>query len=104
MKHPNDGYALAFSRVLRARILVGMGRPDQAEPPVRAALVWFERWGRDHPSYADAECELGRARMLQGAIAEGKAAFERCLPIYRAWGQADREIVESIERLLADSK
>ena len=104
MKHPNDGYALAFSRVLRARILVGMGRPDQAEPPLRAALVWFERWGRDHPSYADAECELGRARMLQGAIAEGKAAFERCLPIYRAWGQADREIVESIERLLAGSK
>jgi serine/threonine protein kinase/Tfp pilus assembly protein PilF len=104
MKHPNDGYALAFSRVLRARILVGMGRPDQAEPPVRAALVWFERWGRDHPSYADAECEWGRARMLQGAIAEGTAAFERCLPIYRAWGQADREIVESIERLLAGSK
>ena len=81
-----------------------MGRPEQAEPPLRAALVWFERWGRDHPSYADAECELGRARMLQGAIAEGKAAFERCLPIYRAWGQADREIVESIERLLDGSK
>ena len=104
MKHPNDGYPLAFSRVLRARILVEMGRPDQAEAPLRAALVWFERWGRDHPSYADAECEWGRARMLQGAIAEGRAAFERCLPIYRAWGQADREIVESIERLLADSK
>ena len=104
MKQPNDGYALAFSRVLRARILVGMGHPDQAEPPLRAALVWFERWGRDHPSYADAECELGRARMVQGAVAEGKAAFERCLPIYKAWGQADREIVESIERLLADSK
>ncbi len=104
MTQPNDGYALAFSRVLRARILVGMGRPDQAEAPLRAALVWFERWGRDHPSYADAECELGRAKMLQGAIAEGKAAFERCLPIYRAWGLADREIVESIERLLADSK
>ena len=65
MKNPNDGYALAFSRVLRGRILIEMGRPGEAEPQVRAALVWFERWGRDHPSYADAECELGRARMLQ---------------------------------------
>ena len=44
-------------------------------------------------------CELGRARILQGAIAEGKAAFERCLPIYRAWGQVDREIVESIRAI-----
>jgi hypothetical protein len=42
--------------------------------------------------------------MLQGAIAEGRAAFDRCLPIYRSWGQVDREIVKSIERLLAGSK
>ena len=81
-----------------------MGHPDQAEAPLRAALAWFERWGRDHPGYADAECEWGRARMLQGAIAEGKAAFGRCLPIYRAWGQADRATVKAIERLIADSR
>lgn len=103
MKDPNDGYALAFSRVLLARMLAGMGRPGQAEPPARAALAWFERWGRDHPSYADAECEVGRAQVLQGAIPEGRAALERCLPIYRAWGQADREVVRSLERLLAES-
>ena len=103
MKDPNDGYALAFSRVLLARMLAGIGRPDQAEAPARAALTWFERWGRDHPSYADAECELGRAQVLQGVIPEGRAALERCLPIYRAWGQADREVVRSIERLLAES-
>lgn len=104
MKDPNDGYALAFSRVLLARMLDTMGRPDQAERPARAALVWFERWGRDHPGYADAECELGRARVLQGAIPEGRVALERCLPIYRAWGQADREVVRSIERLLVASR
>ena len=104
MKGPNDGYALASSRTTLARLLSRMGRPGQAEAPARAALALFERWGRANPSYASAECELGRAKVLQGAIAEGRAALERCLPIYRAWGQADREIVESIERLLADSK
>ncbi len=103
MKDPNDGYALAFSRVLLARMLASAGRPDQAEPPARAALAWFERWGRDHPGYADAECELGRAQVLQGAILEGRATLERCLPIDRAWGLADREVVGSLERLLAES-
>jgi serine/threonine protein kinase/tetratricopeptide (TPR) repeat protein len=103
MKDPNDGYALAFSRVLLARMLGSTGRPDQAEPPARAALAWFERWGRDHPGYADAECEVGRAQVLQGAIPEGRATLERCLPIYRAWGLADREVVRSLERLLAGS-
>ena len=72
MKDPNDGYALALSRVLLARMLARMGRPGQAEAPARAALAWFERWGRDHPAYADAECELGRAQVLQGAIPEGQ--------------------------------
>ncbi len=103
MKNPNDGYALAFSRVLLARILAEVGRPGQAEPPARAALAWFERWGRDHPGYADAECEVGRAQVLQGAIPEGRATLDRCLPIYRAWGLADREVVRSLERLLAES-
>ena len=103
MKDPNDGHALAMSRVLLARMLARTGRPDQAEPPARAALAWFERWGRDHPAYADAECELGRAQVLQGAIPEGRATLERCLPIYRAWGLADREVVRSLERLLAES-
>ena len=88
----------------QAQLLSRMGRPGEAEAPARAALALFERWGRDNPSYAAAECELGRAQVLQGAIAEGSAALARCLPIYRAWGQADREIIESIERVLAESK
>ena len=104
MKGPNDGYALASSRTTLARMLSRMGRPGQAEAPARAALALFERWGRANPNYASAECELGRAKVLQGAVAEGRATLERCLPIFRAWGQGDREIVESIERLLADSK
>ena len=103
MKDPNDGHAMALSRVLRARMLGRTGRLDQAESSARAALEWFERWGRDHPAYADAECELGRAQVLQGAIPNGRAALERCLPIYRAWGLADREVVGSLERLLAQS-
>jgi serine/threonine protein kinase/tetratricopeptide (TPR) repeat protein len=103
MKEPNDGYALALSRVLLARMLAGAGRADQAERPARAARAWFERWGRDHPGYADAECEVGRAQVLLGAIPEGRATLERCLPIYRAWGLADREVVGALERLLAES-
>ena len=103
MKNPNDGHALALSRVLLARMLARTGRPDQAERHARAALAWFERWSRDHPAYADAECELARARLLQGAISEGRALLERCLPIYRAWGLADREVLRSLEQLFAES-
>ena len=33
--------------------------------------------------------------------AEGRATLESCLPIYRVWGQADREVVESLDQLLA---
>ena len=103
MKDPNAEYWLAFVRVVLARLLTEMGRPHEAAAPARAALAWFERWGPSHPKYVDAECQLGRAQMLQGKTAEGRAALEHCLPIYRAWGQADRELVASIERLLADS-
>jgi hypothetical protein len=78
-------------------------RPAQAEPAARAAVAWFERRGRDYPNYADAECELGRAQVLQGAVREGRATIQRCLPIYRAWGLADRQVVSSLERLLAES-
>jgi serine/threonine-protein kinase len=100
-KDSNDGFALAFSRILLARVLTETGRPAEAEAPARAAMAWFERWGRNHPKYADAECEVGRAQMLQGHAAEGRALVAHCLPIYRPWGQADRHILESLERLLA---
>ena len=79
------------------------------DDPTRQSLQRGRRWRGSNggaattPAYADAECELGRAQVLQGAIPEGRAALERCLPIYRAWGLADREVVRSLERLLADS-
>ena len=98
-----DGYFLAISRPLLARILNEIGRSQDAEPPARAAVEWLERWGASHPRHAEAACEMGRAQLLQGKMAEGRATLEQCLPVYRAWGQADREVVETLERLLADS-
>jgi serine/threonine-protein kinase len=104
MKDPNDGYVIAFSRVVLARVLSGTGQPGAAEPPARAARGWFERWGQTSPKYAEADCEVGRAQTLQGHTASGRATLDRCLPIYRAWGQADRLVVESLEGLLSDSR
>ncbi len=103
MKDSNAGYVLAFSRALLARILNEIGRPEGAEPVARAAMAWFGRWGPGHPKHAEAACEVGRAQVLQGLAAEGRATLEGCLPIYRAWGQADRDVVESLERVLADA-
>ena len=102
MKDSGAGYRLAYSRVLLARILSEMGRPVAAESPARAARAWFARWGPTNPRYADAECELGRAQLLQGLTVEGRATLAQCLPVYRAWGLTDRGVVESIERLLKD--
>jgi tetratricopeptide (TPR) repeat protein len=102
MKDSNAGYVLALSRAQFARILNEIGRPEDAEPVARAALAWFERWP-SHPRLAEAACEVGRSQVLQGKPAEGRATLEGCLPSYRAWGQADRDIVESLERVLADA-
>ena len=102
LKDSNAGYVLALSRAQFARILNEIGRPEEAEPVARAALAWFERWP-SHPRQAESACEVGRSQVLQGKPAEGRATLEGCLPIYRAWGQADRDIVESLERVLADA-
>ncbi len=106
LEHMTDsgaGYVLSYSRVLLARMLSEMGRPAEAESPARAALTWFARWGPGNQRYADAECELGRAQLLQGMVADGRATLARCLPIYRAWGLTDRRVLESIERLFRES-
>ena len=50
---------------------------------------------------AEASCELGRARVLQGGRAEDRQRLRECLPIYRAWGLADREVVAAIESLVS---
>ena len=97
-----DGSALAIARpMLRG---CERNRPTEGcRTPARAAVEWLERWGPSHPRHAEAACEMGRAQLLQGMTAEGRATLEQCLPVYRAWGQADREVVESLERLLTDS-
>ena len=104
MKDPSDGHVLAYSRIVLARLLSETGRPDAAEPAARAAMAWFERWGPGHPQRANAECEVGRAQVLQGRTAEGRATLERCVPIYRAWGHADPRSVQSLDRLLTDGR
>jgi serine/threonine-protein kinase len=103
MKDPNAEYALAFSRVFLARMLNGIGRPEDAASLGSAAMEWFERRYPDDPKRAEAACEVGRAQMLEGMTTAGRATLERCLPPYRAWGQADRAVVASLERVLADS-
>jgi serine/threonine-protein kinase len=103
MKDPNDGHVLAYSRIVLARLLSETGRPRAAEPAARAAMGWFKRWGPGHPQLANAECEVGRAQVLQGRAAEGRVLLEHCVPIYRAWGHADPHSLESLDRLLTDA-
>ena len=71
MKDPNDGHVLAYSRIVLARILSETGRPDAAEPAARAAAAWFERWGRCHPKFANAECEVGARRCSRAGRRKG---------------------------------
>ena len=103
MKDPSDGHVLAYSRIVLARLLSETGRPDAAEPAARAAMAWFERWGPGHPQRANAECEVGRAQVLQGRTAEGRATLEHCVPVYRTWGHADPRSVQSLDRLLTEA-
>jgi hypothetical protein len=92
---------LASARVLLGRMLIDMDRPRPAEPILSAARQWLDRLGADHPQRAEAACELARARTLTGARAEGLTQMRQCLPIYRAWGLAEREVVAALERLMA---
>jgi hypothetical protein len=84
MKDSSAEYVLAFSRVILARMLNGIGRPDDAASLGRAAVEVFERRYPDDPKRAEAACEVGRAQVLERLTAEGRAALELCLPIYRA--------------------
>ena len=82
-------------------MLIETGRPHEAEALLVAALTEFESLGETHPQRAEASCELGRARLLQGNRAEGWQRLEQCLPIYRTWGLAEREVVAALDRLVA---
>ena len=91
-------WTLATVRVRLGRMLNEAGRPGEAEPPLAAALEWFDRAGTDTARRAEASCELARAQVLQGR--RGGDVLERCLPVYRAWGLAEHEVVEALERLV----
>ncbi len=95
------GWPLGLARVLHGRMLIETGRPREAEAPLTAALAEFEPFGDAHPQRAETSCELARARLLQGNRAEEWRRLEQCAPIYRTWGLAEREVVASLERLLA---
>ena len=94
-------WTLATARLRLGRMLNEAGRPREGEPRVAAALEWFDRAGTDTARRAEATCELARARVLQGRRTGD--AFDRCLPVYRAWGLAEREVVEALERLVDGS-
>ena len=100
----NATRALAFSRVILGRMLNEIGRPRDGEPILAKALGGLENLGPKHPQYAEALCELTRARVLQGAGASDRERIRECLPGYRGWGLAEREVVASLEALLADPR
>ena len=95
------GWPLGLARVLLGRMLIETGRPRDAEPVLTAALGEFEPFGHAHPYRAEASCELARARLLQQSRAEEWQRLEQCVPIYRTWGLADRDVVAALDRLLA---
>jgi serine/threonine protein kinase/tetratricopeptide (TPR) repeat protein len=90
---------LAGARVLLGRMLIEVDRPGAAEPILNAALQWLDRLGADHPQRAEAACELARVRVLNGARVEGLTQLRQCLPVYKSWGLAEREVVTALERL-----
>jgi serine/threonine-protein kinase len=92
---------LAATRVVLGRMLLESGRPGEAEPPLAAALAGLERFGSAHPQRAEAACALAAARLGQSSRAEHWQQLEQCLPIYRAWGLAEREFVDFLVRLRA---
>jgi hypothetical protein len=78
-----------------------IGRPRDAEPILTKSLGGFESLGPGHPQYAEALCELTRARLLQRARASDRERLDECLPIYRRWGLAETEVVAGLDALQA---
>jgi serine/threonine-protein kinase len=97
------GQRLAAAQVILGRLLLELGRPGEAEPELSAAASYFDRLGADHPQRAEARCELGRARVMIGGGEPERQRLKECLSIYRSWGLAEREIVESMEKALQPS-
>jgi eukaryotic-like serine/threonine-protein kinase len=104
MKDTLAPYWLAHGRANHGRMLLELDRASEAEPLLRDALAFFDRFRPDPRRQAEVGCLLGWARTLQGAREEGAAALEQCLPVYRAWGQADRRLVAKLDALLAGTQ
>jgi tetratricopeptide (TPR) repeat protein len=96
-----DAHAYANSRILLGRALVERHRAGDAEPVLREAVAWLQRYPADHPWRAEAACELGRARAARSGVGDERAGLESCLAVYRSWGLADQGVVASIDALLA---
>jgi hypothetical protein len=82
--------------LLLARALNDTGRPAEAEPLLAATVLWLERFPADHPRRAEADCERARSRLLQRESAGARATLAQCLPTYRRWGLAEREIIAGL--------
>jgi tetratricopeptide (TPR) repeat protein len=95
----DDGVpARALARVMLGRILTDLGRPRDAEVPLRAAVAWYDT-GPNNGWRAEASCEYARARLLSGGTREDWERLQQSLPVYRAWGVVDRDVLASLERL-----
>jgi serine/threonine-protein kinase len=90
---------LSSARVILGRLLIDSGRPRDAEPVLTSALPGLEPLGSRHPQYAEAVCELARARLLESDNAPDRQRLSECLAVYRAWGLAEREVVANVEQL-----
>ena len=97
----NAARPLAASRVILGRMLNDIGRPGEGEPILAKALGGFENLGPKHPQYAEALCELTRAHALHGASVPDRERLDECLPIYRRWGLAERDVVAALDALTA---
>jgi serine/threonine-protein kinase len=82
--------------LLLARALNDTGRAAEAEPLLGATVSWLERLPADHPRRAEADCERARSQLLQHESAEARAVLDRCLPVYRRWGLAEREVIAGL--------
>ncbi|HEU4692098.1 MAG TPA: tetratricopeptide repeat-containing protein kinase family protein, partial [Vicinamibacterales bacterium] len=101
LRLPNTTRQLLNSRVILGRMLNESGRPRDAEPILMMALAGLESLGPRHPLYAEALCELTRARLLQAASTVDRERLDECLPIFRGWGLAEPEVIAALDTLRA---
>ena len=94
-------HTVASARVILGRMLAESNRLDEAEAVLTQALNGLSDLGPRHPQFAEAACELARARLVRASTPEERQRLHECLPVYRAWGLAEREVVALLDRLQA---